>query len=99
MSGEQIAKSGRLLMIDEGAYSDYGVAGFFVVLRDFIPAEEVKQYLEANPDAQKSYHFNNAQFLAGLLSKGLLLEILYDTLHLTDYGTVAEFRFDLAGKE
>jgi hypothetical protein len=41
---EKIAKAGKLVCVDRGEYSDYEVTGFFVVLRDFSPREELGQY-------------------------------------------------------
>lgn len=90
---ENIAKAGKLLCVDSGQYSDYSVHGFFVVLKDFYPTIELKEYLIAHPEQIENYSFSGERFLAMLLAKGLLLEIDYGTIHLTDYACANEFRF------
>jgi hypothetical protein len=90
---QTIAKVGTLLSVETGSYSDYSVVGFFVVLRDFSPADELKEYLTAHPGERERYHFSGDKVLAAILAKGLLLEIKYGVLHLDDYGDVEEFRF------
>lgn len=84
-----IAKAGKLLCVDSGSYSDYSVMGFFVTLQDFCPQNELNEYLKQVPND----YFNEDQFLAFLLKKGLLLEIEYSSLHLSGYGDTADFRF------
>ena len=56
---KQTAKAGRLLCVSEGSYSDYGVVGFFVVLRNFPPllytikfAEGMRRLLREGEDVQ-----------------------------------------------
>lgn len=88
-----LAKAGTLISVEYGAYSDYSVIGFFVVLRDFDPAAKLEEYLAANPEQRTDYDFAQDQFLAALLAEGLLLEIQHGVLHLSSYGSVSEFRF------
>ena len=88
-----IARAGTLLSVESGCYSDYGVVGFFVVLKDFDPRAELDEYLSTRPDQNQQYSFENDQFLAVILAKGLLLEIKYGVLHLSDYSRIEEFRF------
>lgn len=90
----RIAKAGRLLCVDSGAYSDYSVTGFFVVLRDFDPLAELQEF-EAKPKAEEDEWrgFNEHAFLASLLAKGLLLEVEYGTLYLGQYSSSDAFRF------
>jgi hypothetical protein len=78
----QIAKAGTLLCVDRGEYSNYEVTGFFVVLQDFNPRAEVGEFLAEHPNQKEDYHFNEDQFLAVLLAKGLLLEVKYGGLYL-----------------
>lgn len=98
MSEPKIAKAGKLLCVDSGAYSDYSVRGFFVVLRDFDPHAELAAHLDANPAQRESYRFEEDSFLAALLAKGLLLEVEYGTLYLTGYSNHEEFRFTPAAE-
>ena len=84
-------KAGRLLMLDHGEYSDYGVDGFFVVLKDFKPHEELDLYFQANPDQQDTYCFERDQFIAFVIAKGYLLSVEPNELYLGSYGR-AEFR-------
>lgn len=89
-----IAKAGTLISVENGCYSDYGVIGFFVVLKDFEPMAEVTAWGEQYPDQKASYAFKEHEFLALLISKGYLLEISYATLHLGDYSRINEVRFE-----
>ena len=93
MSTEKIAKAGKLLCVDSGAYSDYSVRGFFVVLRDFDPAAELESYLDEHQEQRADYHFEEDGYLAALLAKGLLMEVDYGTLYLTGYSSHKEFMF------
>jgi hypothetical protein len=93
-----IAKAGTLLSVESGCYSSYGVKGFFVVLREFTPAEKLNEYLKANPEQAGDYTFEEDQFLAALLAEGLLLEIPYGVMHLTDYSRASEFNFTPVGE-
>jgi hypothetical protein len=86
-------KAGRLLCVDSGAYSDYGVVGFFVVLQDFDPMAELALYLETKPEQREPYSFKAGAYLAALLAKALLMEVDYSTLHLCDYNHHEELRF------
>jgi hypothetical protein len=78
----KIAKAGKMICVDSGEYSNYSITGFFVVLKDFNPMAELKEYKAANPDECKPYSFNDSKFLAQILTKGLLLEIEYGTLYM-----------------
>lgn len=88
-----IAKAGALLSVEEGCYSDYGVVGFFVVLKEFMPAAELDDYISTRPDQKETYSFRSSEFLAFLLAKGLLLEISYGKLHLGDYSRIGEVEY------
>lgn len=92
----RIAKAGKLLCIDSGEYSDYDVTGFFVVLRDFAPMEELEEYKAAHPEQSEPYSFEQSAFLAVLLAKGLLLEVEYGNLYLGAYSSCNELRFTSA---
>lgn len=81
------AKAGKLLMMDHGEYSDYSVTGFFVVLKDFKPMDKLSEYLDSRPKQKEHYEFERHEFLAWLISLGLLMEIDYDTLYLGSYGS------------
>ena len=59
------AKAGRLMCIDEGEYSDYQIWGFFVVLEDFDPLEELKLFLIENPDQRERYNFESTHICTG----------------------------------
>jgi hypothetical protein len=91
MTDKTIVKAGRLLSMDSGEYSDYGLNGFYVALRDFNPFEELELYFDANPAQRGSYSFEKDQFIASVIAKGYLLEIEPDNLYLGSYSS-AEFR-------
>lgn len=86
-------KAGKLLAIDSGCYSSYGLTGFFVALQTFTPKALLEEYLATRPEEKEEYHFEESGFVAFLVSKGLLLEIEYSTLHTGDYSSHHEVEF------
>lgn len=89
-----MAEAGKLLSIETGEYSDYGVWGFFVVLRTFDPFEERDKFKEREEvPKEKTGGFSRSKFLAYLLSEGLLLEISYSTIHMSQYNQWNDFEF------
>ncbi len=88
-----IAKAGSLLSIEEGEYSDYGVVGFFVVLTDFDPKAVLEEYLADNLDQGRRYGFRREQFIAFVISKGLLLEIKYGGWYMGSYSSCDDMRY------
>lgn len=94
MENKTAARPGQLLCMTSGCYSDYDVEGFFVVLRAFVPADELEAYLDANPGQRKAYNFDRAPFVGALIQRGLVMLIDYGTLHLGEYSNVdtVEFR-------
>ena len=89
----KIAIAGQLLCLDNGEYSDYCVTGFFVVLKDFNPLEELSKYIDANPEQKVNYCFESSAYLAELLAKGFLMEIEYKTLYLGSYNNHEDVSF------
>ena len=79
------AIAGSLLKVDEGEYSDYGVLGFFVVLKSFYPIEELTKFLKENPEQTKNCNFHGSAFLGYLVKMGYLCEINHSTLYLGGY--------------
>jgi hypothetical protein len=85
-----IIKAKTYLLLDYGEYSDYGILGFFVVLKDFSPATLLAGFLEKeNPEK------NTDAFLAVLLQEGYLLELEYSTLTLGSYEALEDTRLVL----
>lgn len=91
----KIAKAGKLICVDSGSYSDYSVTGFFVVLKDFSPMDELEIYLNQNPKNRETYCFSESGFLGFLHQKGFLLDIEYGNLYLGAYSQAEEVRFSL----
>ena len=91
--GNQIAKAGRLLCVESGAYSSYSITGFFVVLHNFDPRERLSAFLTIHPEQNSDYRFNDDEFLAFLIASGLLLEVDYSTMHMSNYASSSEFFF------
>ena len=81
---EEIIKADTLLKIDQGVYSDYYVVGFFRVIKDFNWKEELDSFVPIKD--RKNVYINMDKFLNQLLSKGYLLELPHNTLHLGNYG-------------
>ena len=84
-------KAGQLIQIDSGCYSDYSVHGFFVALQQFDPMAERKEWI-GTLDADQWY--DQPDFIAGLIRKGLLLEIDYDIMHLETYSDPTDFSYN-----
>lgn len=94
MSAERhVAKAGTLICVDHGEYSDYSINGFFVALRDFVPADELDAYMKEFPDQAEDYSFDEDRFLPWLIARGAILEIEYGTLHIGAYGCASMFSF------
>lgn len=93
MSERKIAKAGRLLLVDQGEYSDYSVLGFFVVLKDFDPISELKDHLKNHKEQKAPYSFEGDSYLSSLISRGLILEIEYNTLYLGAYSSCENLSF------
>ena len=81
---EEIIKADTLLKIDQGAYSDYYVVGFFRVIKDFNWKKELDSFVPIKD--RKNVYINMDKFLNQLLSKDYLLELPHNTLHLGNYG-------------
>lgn len=90
---ETVVNAGRLVMFDSGEYSDYSVTGFFVVLKEFNPVEELEIFLTQNPNQRERYGFEKSAFIAFVIAKGLLLEIEYSEIYLGAYDSSDSFRF------
>ena len=91
-----IAKAGSLLSIESGEYSDYSVHGFFVVLRDFSPQDELAAHMATKkyePDEWTRERMGTSAFMAFLIAKGFLLEVPYGVIHTDDYGRIDDFEF------
>lgn len=89
----RIAKAGSVICVSYGAYSDFCVAGFFKVLEDFKPSEELEDFLDENPDQREDYSFDRDSYLARLLAKNLLEEIDHGELYLGAYRCADDFSF------
>lgn len=82
MSGERPQiKAGTLVSYEAGAYSDYSILGFFLVLRDIVPHDELDRYRAQAEDQQNEY-----AFLSWLVAQGYLLQIPYTTIYAGAYG-------------
>jgi len=88
-----IVRKGRLLNITEGAYSDFGNIGFFVVLQDFDLDEVLETYLKDRPEQSEDYAFGSSEFVAYLIRHGLLLDVDYDGIYLGSYNTASGVSF------
>jgi len=89
-------KAGQLLHFDKGEYSDYQTVGFFVVLQDFSPFDELTAFpltqysgvSKYGDDAGKrwtSESFESNAFIGSLIQKGFLMEITFCSLWLGAY--------------
>ena len=87
--------AGSLISIECGEYSDYSVLGFFVVLNEFFPVEQVEAYLEKYPSQNGDYHFSNDKFLYYLISNSFLFEVRHGVFYLGGYDDIAEMRVEL----
>jgi hypothetical protein len=79
---KNICKSGTILMIDVGEYSDYSVMGLFKVIKSFDPLEEKEKFLEENPDNKGRYNFNDDKYIGYLVRKQYIKDIAYSSLYM-----------------
>jgi len=87
-----ICKAGTLLMVDGGEYSEYGVTGFFVVLKDFDPMKELDKYKESIKNRSHPYSDTDIYF-GSLISEGYLVDINYANLYLGCYGELENISY------
>ena len=83
-------EAGKLLMLDSGEYSDYGVDGFFVVLKPFKPHVEFIEHHNEN----KGVLHTRYDFIAHLCKKGYIMDIDYEVIYQGTFGdlTKGDFR-------
>lgn len=79
-------KAGERLLVTSGSYADFGIHGYFRALRDFSWREEVGSFREAvvGPDGARGTH----QFVANLISRGLIEEVPLLRIHAGDGGFI-----------
>lgn len=86
-------KAGKLHFFTEGQYSDYGIIGSFVALRDVSEAEVkqiadylLKQAAEKRPDSKYMAEMSAENSLvAELLRGGVLLDVDFTEIHVNDF--------------
>jgi hypothetical protein len=83
---ERMIKAGTLLALETGEYSDYGVEGFYRVLKDFDGKELMRQYLAEHPEQAEAYSGHTYEFSAWLSKSGFIEDIDYLRWHIGSYG-------------
>lgn len=99
---DHIAKKGSMILVESGAYSDYGVDGLFLVLLDFSPKLELAEYMRTVvapppiPNAlcadglYREDGFRHEAYIAHLIGKKLIREVEYDSLYVGGFGDGAD---------
>ena len=96
----KIIPKGTLILVTQGAYSDYGIDGFYRAEKDIDIPGLLKEYLLAHPEQEGDYAFLASGFLTYLYARdpALLEEISFAELHLGDYSNVKEITLQM-GKQ
>lgn len=83
-----MVRTGDLLTIEQGEYSDYHVSGVFRVKADFVPDEAMAKYLKHRPSQRKEYNADFPEFIAWLTTTERLIEAVeYRGWHIGSYGS------------
>lgn len=82
--------AGSMVVITEGAYSDYTVQNLYRAKVDIDANAMLRDYLIEHPDQRSDYTFDNDKFMAWLATKDLLEPLPYYEWHLTDYSSAEE---------
>jgi hypothetical protein len=84
-------KKGALVVVSQGAYSEYAVAFIGNATQDFNPDEIVATWIKKYPEQGRRYQFDEDAFLKWLtVESGLLEEVPCVEWHLQDYSSVQE---------
>jgi hypothetical protein len=78
----------QLVAFEEGEYSDYGVIGFFRVLKDFSLKEEIEKYLKQFPEEAEDYCAELSKLVGWLSAEGFIEDVAYQSIWLGAYGTI-----------
>ncbi len=82
-------KAGSLVVFTEGEWSDFGLLGHFVVLRDMGLAD-LRAAAASGQDPTVEYGFGPEGMLAALIREGFLLALDAREIHLGGYGCCPE---------
>jgi hypothetical protein len=80
-------RTGEVIAMSNGEWSDYSIAMFGRVLRDFDENSVLDEYLAENEKQKQEYSFNDSHFINWLIGRELLEEIRYREWHYSDYST------------
>jgi hypothetical protein len=89
-------KTGELLVISFGEYSDYTFNIVCRCLKDFDPIELVKEFISKNRDQLENYSADFDSFVAYALKQGYIVEDSWKELHLGCYG---DFKPEVADRK
>jgi hypothetical protein len=78
--------AGTLLCFTEGAYSDYGICGNFVVLQDIKPDDALEALEQAHKDNTSEFVGPDQEaFIAKMIRGGFLASVNVHEIHLGSY--------------
>ena len=69
---------GEVVVLTEGEYSDYGICGYFVAIKDFDMAEQAQLFV-------KESKLSVSDFQAFLIGKELTIPVAHREIHLGNY--------------
>lgn len=98
-SNHQIAKSGDVLLLTEGEYSDFDVLGIVIALVDFDPLDARDEYVMSLPLEERYRSFNSRAFIESMVEKGLVEIKAHKTLHLGEYADADRVMFEGRSRE
>lgn len=100
MKEQNLILKDQLIILSEGAYSDYGVITIGKAIEDIDIKTLTNEYLEIHPEQKEEYHFSEDKFVKWLvIDKGLIEELPYVEWHVADYGSAEEMRLIVEEEE
>ena len=85
------SKTGDVLLLTSGCYSDYSVIDTCVALEDFCWREQLAEFSAVENKDGKRWWFDSIKFVSFLQRKRLIDTIAYSEVHLGEYGEPPNF--------
>ncbi len=88
-------KAGKLFVISEGEYSDYGYAGHFLALVEITPdmfqevIDECLKHIPKEDDYFDTTYGASEKFLPALIRRGWVIDVDVQVIHKGSYGRLS----------
>jgi hypothetical protein len=84
-------KKDDIVAITTGQYSDFQIAGTYLCLKDFDPAEVTNKWLSENPVQAARFKADFAAFMAWLVEQEFLQKTTVELWHIGAYDCFGEY--------